>query len=102
MMSILYKMGEGIVVILHIYGARAIFDYVFFTKILNICIEKYKLEYLYQYPTRNKPKDLCNIDIHNLQYRRTKMSFLYIYGAGAIFYYFVITKTLNLSQENGD
>ena len=44
-------------------------------------------------------KDIWGNDIRNLQYGWKNVAIIHIYGAKAIFYYFVITKTPNPSHK---
>ena len=47
---------QNIVVVIHIFGARAIFYYFVITKALNLSHKEYKLMWLDQYPRKKKPK----------------------------------------------
>ena len=68
MISILYKRGENIGVILHFYGARAIF-LLFFDQ-QNIEYESREMEIGVARPilTHKKSKSIWYNGIHNLQY----------------------------------
>ena len=86
---ILYKMGEKIVVILHIYGARAISYYFLITQTLNLSNEKQKLVYLYQYPPiRNIKGYMGQKYLYSTIREKNIVVLIHIYGARSIFLLF--------------
>ena len=42
-------------------------------------------------------KSICDKDIHTLEYGIIIMIILHIYGSGVIFFYFMVTKTPDIS-----
>ena len=68
MMSILYKMGENIMMIIHIYGARGISYYFFITNTLSWSKYKWNLVHLNPYAPRKIPQALRDQDISPLQH----------------------------------
>ena len=94
------------VLILNISGARAIFYYFVFTKTLNMSNQKWKLVYLEKYPpiarprvTQEKTKGSMRQGCPSSTRREKNVVILYLYGAREILYYFVFTKTHNLSNH---
>ena len=89
-----------IVAILHNYGAKTIFYYFVITKELNLSYVKYIVPYLYQYSPRKISKALWENYIYTLQFERKILWQFFIYmELDPFFYYFLFTKTLNLSHN---
>ena len=87
-------------VIIHIYGAKAIFCCFVITKTLNLRYDKQKLVQLDQYPHRKLSNDPWYNDINTPQDGRKILWQLFIFmKPKPFFYYFMIAKTLNLSNE---
>ena len=78
-MSILYKMGEKVVVILTIYGAIYIFYYFVFAKTLDMSNEKWKSVKIDQLSPRKTSKDLRDHGIHPIKYGRKSLCQLLIF-----------------------
>ena len=100
MISILCLIAGKIVAILHISGARVISYYFVFTKIMHQSDEKWILAQLGQYPPRKSSKCLWNQNIHPIQDEREKLWRFFIFLELEPFsYYFLITNTLNQSND---
>ena len=70
------------------------------TKTLNLSNEKWKLGYLRKYPSRKILNDIWDNNIQNLQdYRGRSVVVFILIEVMPFFSYFMITKTLNLSNE---
>ena len=85
---------------IYIYGARAIF--LLFCDHQDTESEQREKEIGFAQPilTKKEPsKALMENNIHTLQYGRIILAIIHIHEARAIFYYFVITKTFNLSHK---
>ena len=76
------------------------FYYCVITKTLNLSLKKKKLAQIGQYSLRKISKYLWYNNIHTLKYRRRILWELFVFMELKPFlYYFVITKTQNLSNQ---
>ena len=79
MVYILYKMGENVMVILRINGAKSVSYYFVFTKTMNLRIEKWISAYTFQYSPRKYQRLYGTTISVLLKYGRNKLWQLFIF-----------------------